>query len=380
MVIQIKWFVGATSSKEELKKRYLQLAKEHHPDITGSSDDTNMKEINNEYDTLYNEILKGNYSFIIDDDKKDSVAALVAYRVMLLVRNKKNVYPGKFISIGSRCKNMWGWLSYADHLPIYHTAENDSCEGVNPGFNVCEVIGREKLQSEHAGLYFDAELIRVIKDKTLVYPESSEILAYALSKVHNGFRTEVSYETVNFFMVESQFGAVFGSGHGNCINKEENKYILDSFTAVFYMDGVPYECDINIKHLGPYTAYGFSAADIISYHYADCPASELFKDVDFALPDIAMHLRFDPRKDRIADWPFDAVISRYHRLGIISVYRHGHEFLATFNKLRLYGAFHDRLIDIEDFDYCCQWMDEQYNKTLEKFKRDVKKGRIKLHY
>ena len=88
MVIQVKWFVGATSSKEELKKRYLQLAKEHHPDITGSSDDSNMKEINNEYDTLYNEILKGNYSFIIDDDKKGSVAALVAYRVMFIVRNK----------------------------------------------------------------------------------------------------------------------------------------------------------------------------------------------------------------------------------------------------------------------------------------------------
>ena len=98
------------------------------------------------------------------------------------------MYPGKFISIGARRKNAWGWVSHADH-PIYYTAENDSCEGVNPGFNVCEVIGREKLQSKYAGLYFDAEQIRVIKDKILVYPESSEILAYALSKVHNGFIT-----------------------------------------------------------------------------------------------------------------------------------------------------------------------------------------------
>lgn len=33
---------------------------------------------------------------------------------------------------------------------------------------------------------------------------------------------------------------------------------------------------------------------------------------------------------------------------------------------------------MEDFDICFDWIDEQYNKTLSKFKRDVKHGRIKI--
>ena len=53
-----KWFQGFTDSKESLKKRYYALVRQYHPDIVGH-DTTEIREINNEYDHLYDLILNG---------------------------------------------------------------------------------------------------------------------------------------------------------------------------------------------------------------------------------------------------------------------------------------------------------------------------------
>ena len=45
-----KWFIGITN-RQDLKTRYKELVKQHHPDCGGNEAD--MKEINNEYDALY---------------------------------------------------------------------------------------------------------------------------------------------------------------------------------------------------------------------------------------------------------------------------------------------------------------------------------------
>ena len=46
----MKWFINP-QTLEELKKQYKKLALKHHPDVGGS--DNEMKEINAEYDTLF---------------------------------------------------------------------------------------------------------------------------------------------------------------------------------------------------------------------------------------------------------------------------------------------------------------------------------------
>lgn len=51
---KMKWF-NNPKTLEELKKQYKQLAMKHHPDLGGS--DADMKEINAEYDKLF-ELLK----------------------------------------------------------------------------------------------------------------------------------------------------------------------------------------------------------------------------------------------------------------------------------------------------------------------------------
>ncbi len=49
----MKWFTNP-QTLEELKKQYKRLAMKHHPDIGGS--DADMKEINAEYDSLFNRL------------------------------------------------------------------------------------------------------------------------------------------------------------------------------------------------------------------------------------------------------------------------------------------------------------------------------------
>ena len=46
----MKWFTSNISTMEELRREYRRLAKLHHPDAGGDTE--NMKEINSEFDTL----------------------------------------------------------------------------------------------------------------------------------------------------------------------------------------------------------------------------------------------------------------------------------------------------------------------------------------
>ena len=47
----MKWFSNNISTMEELRREYRRLAKLHHPDAGGDTED--MKQINSEYDTLF---------------------------------------------------------------------------------------------------------------------------------------------------------------------------------------------------------------------------------------------------------------------------------------------------------------------------------------
>lgn len=50
-----KYFCGVTTI-EELKKQYKKLAKQYHPDLNDGTTQEEMKQINNEYDDLFNKV------------------------------------------------------------------------------------------------------------------------------------------------------------------------------------------------------------------------------------------------------------------------------------------------------------------------------------
>ena len=80
----IKWFIGFSDSKESLRKRYHELVLQYHPDVTGH-DSSEIREINNEYDTLYTYILNGG---TIETDITSETVLLAAYHIGLFIRNK----------------------------------------------------------------------------------------------------------------------------------------------------------------------------------------------------------------------------------------------------------------------------------------------------
>lgn len=51
----MKWFKGIETN-EELKKAYKKLAKQYHPDLNNGTTNDIMKEINNEYEQLFNKV------------------------------------------------------------------------------------------------------------------------------------------------------------------------------------------------------------------------------------------------------------------------------------------------------------------------------------
>lgn len=51
----MKWFKNI-ATLEELKKQYKKLAKQYHPDLNGGTTNEIMKEINNEYDLLFERV------------------------------------------------------------------------------------------------------------------------------------------------------------------------------------------------------------------------------------------------------------------------------------------------------------------------------------
>jgi len=101
--MRTKWFENPRTL-EELKKQYRKLAMEHHPDIGGLEQD--MKEINNEYQTLFH-LLKNTHTnakgevYTTDTEVKEKPAEFIE------IINKLIHFENVLIEI---CGS-WLWLS-----------------------------------------------------------------------------------------------------------------------------------------------------------------------------------------------------------------------------------------------------------------------------
>ena len=144
------------------------------------------------------------------------------------------------------------------------------------------------------------------------------------------------------------------------------------------MNDVLYRTDVITKQLGPLdNIQKYSPDDIITLHKFGYDAEELFSNADFGLADVCRNIGFS-YKDIVKDWPLDPILSRYVRLGVIQVYRHGYQTFGHFDGRGLYLAVVRNQIDLEDFDFCQKQFDQWYNDCLAKYKRDIKRGRVKI--
>ena len=363
----LKWFSGYINNKDVLKARYRELVKQYHPDVNKDASDEEIKEINGEYEIAYDAIISGRVIF--GENSNEDTVALTAYLPLLLIRNKKDQVPGQFVSYTTYVDRTWSFSRGIVVIPeMYHT-DPDAKLNIKPGFHVCEIIETEDSDPYTYPYIEKQHKIRVVPDKQFEELTITDLFN-VVQQMGVDFASE--YTSKQIVRYTTQFGTIYGYRG----QYETASHTLNIITKI---NGNICYGKINAKHLGNYTTEEFTYLDIIAYYYADTSADELFVNIDFQMPEIGQYLGFDAIKDRLVDWPFDPTITRYIKKGILTVYRHGHEYLAMFNREKLYKAFTDKMIDLEDFDICCEWIVDQYNKTLDKFKRDVKHGRIKLN-
>lgn len=389
--IKIKWFEGFTDSKETLKSRYRELVKQYHPDAIGK-DNIEIREINTEYDMLYDSLLGGDTITAARRKANVKPTALINYHIWLFIRDRKN---GGFVHI-ERLREIWSYFGYHSQFHTTAISVKDPPESMRPGFHVCEVVTDNPSEFYTYETYSDSCYARIIPDKTFEPADLDDMFELICagngsgpwSWYHNtesGFlplieyrpKQNASYTTRLHEASEDQIISVADSKNFGQIvyRKHDNP---DMIVAYFKLDGVIYESPLIKKHLGPLeNVVEYSPYDIVMLKRFGYSVDQLFENVDFEIPNVAARLGFT-LKDKVLDWPLNPVLSRYVRLRIISVYRHNHQMIGHFNNRQLAAAIINKKIDLEDFDLCQKKFDEWYNDCLAKFKRDVKKGRIRI--
>lgn len=358
----LKWFKSGISSKEDLKKEYRALAKTYHPDVNPDADESAMKEINEEYDRLYTLILKGIVvadSLIEDDsDESHTIVALPNAMVFLLTRNKSK-------------HNSYKFFSKVNNYQLYHTSDDDPCIGIRPGFHVCEEIDHDDWYSEH--------IIRVVTDKRIEIPSMDEILQYILQVTTNTGWGESTSTLAYECSRPRKDGTVYESDKViKVLDTQFGKIVTYMDIAVFMVNGCYVTCRFSHKYLHDYTVIqSYTLSDIICLNRFNMNTNDALGGIDLELNDIAAKLKFN-LNDKLKDWPLDPLLTRYVRMGVLSVYRHGYQYSGHFNWHQLIQAIVDNRIDLEDIDDLQAQLDRWFNDCLKKLKTDIKRGRTTI--
>lgn len=387
----IKWFIGFSDSKESLRKRYHELVLQYHPDVTGHNS-SEIREINNEYDTLYTYILNGS---TIETDITSETVLLAAYHIGLFIRNKMvsdlesikkqietNTDFGKFIYV-SREEKYSGWLFGREFInePIY--AENPP-KNMKSGFYAYELSEKDIWNGTDT-----IKVARIIPDKTIEPASLEDIYNLIISGQDpwDNFSAKRDSHYGHHFASHDYIGlcntiyTATSKNYGDIVyidNASKTTRHIECITVFFKMNDVLYRTDVITKQLGPLdNIQKYSPDDIITLHKFGYDAEELFSNADFGLADVCRNIGFS-YKDIVKDWPLDPILSRYVRLGVIQVYRHGYQTFGHFDGRGLYLAVVRNQIDLEDFDFCQKQFDQWYNDCLAKYKRDIKRGRVKI--
>lgn len=393
--IKIKWFNSHSDSKESLKKRYHELVQKYHPDIVGHDTDE-IREINSEYDLLYSIILNGG-ELPPEVEAKAEPASLIAYHIGLFIRNKF-MDEAEYIAKQLNAEKNFGRFIFASREEIYHgwmfgtEVKTKTIYVENPpkdmrsGFYACEFAERKICDDT-----LDIQVARIIPGKVITPASLDDIYnlimhgkgkwdSYKVQDHDSWFGHQISRHSSEIGLTDRIYTATCAN-YGDIvytINTSKSSRYVACVTLFFMMDGVMYQTDVIEKQLGPLNdVQEYSPEDIVMLHKFGHYSHALFDTADFSLPPVCHDLKFTS-DDLVKDWPLDPVLSRYARLGVIKVYRHGYQMAGHFDGRELYRAIVRNQIDLEDFDLCQDQFDSWYNDCLDKYKRDIKKGRIKL--
>ena len=154
----LKYFIGV-ETLEELKKKYKELAKKHHPDLGGNKE--KFQAMNNEYDMLFKDLKANKKSNIKDNDNfKDIINELIKYNELTIeiigswLWISGNTYPLRDI-----IKNL-GLLWSKGRKKWYYTA--DTIDGANKYY-------KKKTYEELKNNYGYSKIKSASKDKDKNY-------------------------------------------------------------------------------------------------------------------------------------------------------------------------------------------------------------------
>lgn len=153
-------FFKGCESLEDVKKRYRDLAKQHHPDRGG--DTATMQSINAEYDRI---ISSGNFEFKTETDReeaylyKDLIAQLIVLDGLIIEligywiwvsgntkQHKEKLKELKFF--WSNDKKMWYWRPAA-FAKIWNRHKPMDIEEIRSIFNNKTFTGKEEAEKEN---------------------------------------------------------------------------------------------------------------------------------------------------------------------------------------------------------------------------------------
>lgn len=388
----IKWFTGL-NTKEELKQQYRELAKQYHPDINKDVSDDSMKEINAEYDALYSLVLQGvdltTYVFTETTEKEEQVA-LPNVVVIHLVRNRnydvqvddtENIYGRFFYYTTDRSYA----FSYYGYRHVYSVKPDDPCKGIRTGFHACESIGDTDYFND------DITYVRVRKDVDMRPATLEEFIHVPMYRgsidmyIRTCFAFDRGESFHNVIKIRRNSNSVLGHNiiyvespiYGNFWAMEAKN---DEFNAFFVVNG-------NVVHSLPFNPKVLNRKNLKITYYTTADVASLYATgydyvgaldgADFDMPEICKYLQFKA-KDCVNDWPLDAVLTRYVRMDVIRVYRHGKDMTGHFVEGNLLHAMMDKKIDLEDIDLIMTQFDQWYNACLESVKTGIKRDRIRL--
>lgn len=362
---KIKWF-AAGLDKEALTKRYRELAKEFHPDISQDPDaEEKMKEINAEYDEYFTLIRVAETGYNVDDIQSTYGQARTSREIILafLRKDKKRGtgffafnYKGKIVSDASPswqkfhggfavCKLSSVFPAYAD-MPDTQT--------------VSLMVDAQPECPSYADMYFG------LKFGDFWYPADSAELA---DKSTWGAKHAYMWDLDKYVNIHSQYGDAW------VVYRGAQK------TAYMKAAGRIMDCRLDLKPEF-YTVQETVPAEDFGYlAFQDCTKSEFcrFHDVD-VWPKLARAL--DPiRITKAQDmyWVDDPIVAHFARTGIVCFWR------SRFNHRMRFGCFSSEglragihRLSIEDAEHIQDYLDRLNGEFDATSKQMARKGKIRI--
>lgn len=343
----MEWFTAATV--EDLKNEYRQLAKKHHPDLGGNTED--MQEINAEFDRKFERLNNPNRFTGMRWDDDDDISQSVREKIIILVRNEKFKEFWDHHTIGTDT----GKVGYG--IPVYTSKDIDT---LTPGF--ATITGIDDYTIQNIQISIPDDIAEFCRDG---YSGTSKIRKYYQSDIAHGKFSRASCAQGEFYM-DTMW--MYGSGNQKVVN------------AYFMHNGVWCSTKVYTKAIRNLQVEELcDCSDLLYLTFQDCTRDEFIKYHDTDSHD---HLPIQKGMHRIIDdfWFIqDPLVHWYARNGIIEFFEHSSNFRLRYGRFHL-STLHEHLHEttIEDVELVQDFLSEMNNHFNDTIRSKIRKGKISM--